>query len=844
MSTTILEYNAYQGVPFFNWGANTYAVTTPSGNIYESSGVLTLGSVSIIVPYPSALISVTIGNTVTSISSDAFLGCNALATVTFSPTSILTTIGQSAFQGCSALNPVTLPSTLQTIGILAFYLCIALQTIAIPDSVTTIGSGAFSGCSILNPVSLPSTLQTIDSSVFSNCTALQAIAIPNSVTSIGQSAFQNSGLHTVTISQTSSLLTSIGNSAFAQCPFTSITIPNSVQTIGNSAFASCFSLQSIAIPNSVTSIGNSAFQSCSVLNTVTISQSSSSLHTIGDLAFTNSPFTSITIPDSVTSISLSAFQSSGLSNNGPIGAITIDQQTLNNLPGFTVTFPQNFFGAINVNLSVTNMSTTTILVYNGTQGASFNWDGVTYTNTIGNSYESTTSTTSVGSGNPVPGIPTQLTSVTFGSVVTSIGNGAFNGCTALNPVTLPSTLVTIGNAAFQNCISLATVTFSPGSQLVTIGSNAFASCSALTSITIPDLVTIIGISAFNSCSSLHTVTISQTSSLLQTIGNSAFTYCPLFTSITIPNSVTSIGPYAFAFCTGLQSIAIPNSVTSINLEAFDGCSALNLVTISQSSSSLQTIGNAAFRGCPFISITIPDSFQINGATIGPSAFSNSGLNSNGPSGAVTIDQLTINSLGIQGDILGSTASPFYGATNVLLSITCYEANTLILILENNEEVYKKVSKLKVGDLVKTYKKGYKKIKLLHSFKYKPPSGIKGLNMLYKHKENGVIITGGHSILVDELTEQEKINNLKQCGFNKTIEDKKLLLACSSDKFKKIDDCCKEYHLFHFSLETDDPKEHFGVYITDGILSESCPKDALLRMVSKRAIIKNVVRKMH
>jgi len=161
---------------------------------------------------------------------------------------------------------------------------------------------------------------------------------------------------------------------------------------------------------------------------------------------------------------------------------------------------------------------------------------------------------------------------------------------------------------------------------------------------------------------------------------------------------------------------------------------------------------------------------------------------------------------------------------------CYEANTLILITENEEEVYKKVSELKVGDLVKTYKQGYKKIKLFRSFKYKPFDINNDLNLLYKHKENGVIVTGGHSILVDELTEQEKLNNLKHYGFNQTIEDKKLLLACSSDKFEKIVDYREEYHLCHFSLESDDPKEHFGVYMTDGILSESCPEKALLKIM--------------
>jgi hypothetical protein len=159
---------------------------------------------------------------------------------------------------------------------------------------------------------------------------------------------------------------------------------------------------------------------------------------------------------------------------------------------------------------------------------------------------------------------------------------------------------------------------------------------------------------------------------------------------------------------------------------------------------------------------------------------------------------------------------------------CYEKNTLILVLENEEEVYKKVSELKVGDLVKTYKNGYKKVILTRSFNYKPLDKNNELNFLYRMKDNGVIVTAGHSILVDELTEQEEVNNLKYY-FNQTIEDKKLLLACASDKFEKIDDDL-EYELYHFSLESDEPKAHFGVYINDGILSESCSEEALLRIL--------------
>ena len=192
--------------------------------------------------------------------------------------------------------------------------------------------------------------------------------------------------------------------------------------------------------------------------------------------------------------------------------------------------------------------------------------------------------------------------------------------------------------------------------------------------------------------------------------------------------------------------------------------------------------------------------------------------------STTLSGNTINSVSLSNinGIAGTLNGVYYSSSPL-----CYEANTLILVLENEAEVYKKVSELKVGDLVKTYKQGYKKVKLLRSFNYKPLDKNSELNCLYRMKDNGVILTAGHSILVDELTEQEEVNNLKY-DFNQMIEDKKLLLACSSDKFEKIDDD-QEYNLYHFSLESDDSKAHFGVYITDGVLSESCSEEALLRM---------------
>jgi len=193
--------------------------------------------------------------------------------------------------------------------------------------------------------------------------------------------------------------------------------------------------------------------------------------------------------------------------------------------------------------------------------------------------------------------------------------------------------------------------------------------------------------------------------------------------------------------------------------------------------------------------------------------------------ANSLTATTINSAALSGSLaVAGTSNGIYYTSSPL----CYEKNTLVLVLENEEEVYKKVSELKVGDIVKTYKNGNKKVKLVRSFKYKPLNKDNDVFFLYKMKEHNVILTGGHSLLVDELTEQEQLNNDKY-GFKQNIEDKKLVLACSSEKFEKIEDDL-EYELWHFALENDDINKHYGVYINNGILSESCSEEVILQML--------------
>ena len=176
-----------------------------------------------------------------------------------------------------------------------------------------------------------------------------------------------------------------------------------------------------------------------------------------------------------------------------------------------------------------------------------------------------------------------------GHPVTSIGGGAFSGCSSLTTITIPNSVTNIGSDAFYNCSGLMAITIPD--RVTSIGGMAFYNCSGLTSITIPDGVRGIWNSAFYGCTGLTSITIPDS---VTSIGDSTFYKCSGLTSITIGNGVTSIGSYAFGWCSGLTALTIPDSVTSIGSYAFNGCSGLTSIKITNGET---TVANGAFGGC-------------------------------------------------------------------------------------------------------------------------------------------------------------------------------------------------------------------------------------------------------
>ncbi len=181
-------------------------------------------------------------------------------------------IGENAFYYCIDLTSVTIPNSVTSIGQKAFSYCVSLRSIEIPNSVTGIGGGAFEECWGLTSLTIPNSITDIRDSAFKGCYRLTSIEIPNSVTGIGGGAFKDcTGLTSLTIPNS---ITSIGNYTFSGCSsLTSINIPSSVTSIGKYAFSGCSGLTSIEIPNSMSSIASCMFKNCTGLKSIKISNS-------------------------------------------------------------------------------------------------------------------------------------------------------------------------------------------------------------------------------------------------------------------------------------------------------------------------------------------------------------------------------------------------------------------------------------------------------------------------------------------------------------------------------------------------------------------------------------------
>ncbi|MBO5787849.1 MAG: leucine-rich repeat domain-containing protein, partial [Bacteroidaceae bacterium] len=98
-------------------------------------------------------------------------------------------IGSEVFKNNTALTSVEIPNSVTSIGNYAFYGCSGLTSIVIPNSVTSIGDYAFYGCDGLTSIVIPNGVTSIGDSAFEGCANIENLYISNSLESIGEKAF-------------------------------------------------------------------------------------------------------------------------------------------------------------------------------------------------------------------------------------------------------------------------------------------------------------------------------------------------------------------------------------------------------------------------------------------------------------------------------------------------------------------------------------------------------------------------------------------------------------------------------------------------------------------------------
>jgi len=203
--------------------------------------------------------SYTIPAGVTTIGEAAFLGCRKLTDITLPAAT--TSIEFWAFRDCAgltafAVNPGN-PSYMSTNGVLFSkgqtrllqFPCGKSGAYTIPDSVTAVEEYAFMFSSLTN-VTVPASVQTIGLAAFRPCYELQAITVVaenSSYTSEGGVLFDKSRTRLI------------------QCPGGKTghyTIPFSVLSIDSFSFEGCRQLTGITVPVSTTQVGGDLFYDC------------------------------------------------------------------------------------------------------------------------------------------------------------------------------------------------------------------------------------------------------------------------------------------------------------------------------------------------------------------------------------------------------------------------------------------------------------------------------------------------------------------------------------------------------------------------------------------------------
>ncbi len=553
---------------------------------------------------------ITVKDGTVGIAGNAFNGMEKLVKITL-PEGVQN-IGEYAFGGNpkgTGLTEISLPASLSEIGANAFRNAKSLAKVTIGANVAYIGDNAFGGTAVSDltyganaefgaqgpfrgltaaaTVTLGDNITAFPAKLFEEWTGLASVSL-GGVTQLPANAFDGfENLATVALDD----VTVLGDYAFRGTALTEVTIPEGVTSIGNGVFANCTKLAKVnynAADASAPNSANNAFAGCTALASVVIGEGAA----VPDYFFQN--LTSLTSADisKAESIGISAFQNTSLTALSTGSVKEIGKSAFQGAKIAELTVGEAL-ESIGYNAFAGNAELTKV-IWNATAAETiYEASGAGLVRAI---FNDCAKLATVEVGENVKSLPdyflpnnTLVTKINLPTGIESVGDSAFNGCTALAEISNANTLQTIGQDAFTGTPWFTEYLETDG--LVYLGSVLYVyngDMPADTTIAVRDGTTAIANGAFDGKSNLVAVTLPDT---LITIGDSAFAGTSL-TTLTIPASVESIGSEAFTDVETLTSVTFNEGLKTIGANAFDGCSLLNTIALPN---SLTSLGNNAFQ---------------------------------------------------------------------------------------------------------------------------------------------------------------------------------------------------------------------------------------------------------
>ena len=173
----------------------------------------------------------------------------------------VTSIEKYAFYECINLKKVILPENIQSIGMSSFTYS-SIEEIDLPESISEIGEGAFSSCVQIRKIVIPSNIEKLNEYTFYGCEKLKEVTFPKSLKQICNNCFGYTAIERIELPEGLEYLGSYNMIHQYGGPFACannlqvIILPSTLQHIHQWTFAGCESLKTIILKSNNISISD------------------------------------------------------------------------------------------------------------------------------------------------------------------------------------------------------------------------------------------------------------------------------------------------------------------------------------------------------------------------------------------------------------------------------------------------------------------------------------------------------------------------------------------------------------------------------------------------------------